>query len=174
MALDLFNNNPEFTRVSVTKALEAAAQYSAEDVLSENDTNAAGTCWTFSNIASGVSRSGFIVRAQVISETTNVTPRLTLFLFNSLPTCELDDNAASNCMLHADLGNYVGRIDFPAMEDLGGDSMALCTPSTPGNLPLAFTASSTTRNLYGVLVTRDVFTQTATDDMTIILQSDQA
>ncbi len=156
-------------KISVTKALIGGA-YGAKDVLSESTTNNVGTCWTFSDVTSRLNGTGFVVRAQLISETTAITPRCTLLLFSAVPTCELDDNAASNALKHADLANYVGRIDFPAMEDLGGDSMALCTPSTQGNLPLAFQAATADDSLYGVLVTRDVFTQGAGDDMTIIIQ----
>ena len=157
----------------VTKALAAASAYSAEDVLSESATNGAGTCWTFPDIARSNGTSGYVVRAQVISETKDITPRLTLFLFNAIPTCELDDNAANTALLHADLDKYVGRVDFPAMEDLGGDSMAICTPSTSGNLPIAFACSNASDDLFGVLVTRDAFTQTAGDDMTVCLQIEQ-
>ncbi len=159
-------------KVSVTKVLIGGA-YSAEDVLSEATTNGLGTAWIFTSLVADNGSSGYIVRAQVISETTNVTPRLTMFLFNALPTSELDDNAANTALLHADLANYVGRIDFPALEDIGGDSMALCTPSTYGNLPLAFTCGTASTTLWGVLVTRDIFTQGAGDDMTVILQVEQ-
>ena len=160
--------------VSVTKALESAAAYTAEDVLSETDTASAGTAWTFSTIAKVNGGTGYIVKAQAICETTAVTPRLTLFLFNATPTCELDDNAANTALLHADLANYVGKIDFPAMEDLGtGDSEAMATPSTYGNLPLAFQCATAADDLIGVVVTRDAFTNTATNDLSIILAAEQ-
>jgi len=153
--------------------LEAAVAYGIGDVLSESDTPAAGTAWTFAAIASVDGGTGYIVKAHVISETTAIVPRLTLFLFSALPTCELDDNAANTALLHADLISYVGKIDFPAMEDLGtGDSEALATPGTYGNLPLAFQCAAGADDLYGVLVTRDAFTQTAIDDMTVRLTAE--
>lgn len=153
--------------VSVTKALAAAANYAAEDVLSESAS--AGTVWTF-NMLGG---SGYITKAQAICETTALTPRLTLFLFKTLPTSELNDNVANTALLHADLAKYIGKIDFPALEDIGGDSEAVATPNTNGNLPLAFDCASVTDTLYGILVTRDAITgETATDDMTIILTVD--
>ena len=160
--------------VSFTKALEAAVAYDAGDVLSESDTASAGTAWTFSAIARANGAYGYIVKAQVISETTALTPRLTLFLFNATPNCELDDNAANDALVHADEANYVGKIDFPAMEDIGtGNSEAMATPSTYGNLPLAFKCATAADDLIGVLVTRDAFTQTATDDMIVKLTVDQ-
>ncbi len=156
------------TKVSLTKVLVGGV-CSAEDVLSEA-TSVAATSLVFTVVGRYNVGSGFIVRAQALCETTNVTPRLSLYLFNALPTSELRDNVANTAVLNADIGNYVGRIDFPAMDDLGGDSSALCTPSTYGNLPLAFTCGSSTTSLWGILVTRDIVTPGAADDMTIILQ----
>jgi hypothetical protein len=159
--------------VSVTKAVVAAGDYAAEDVLSESATNGAGTAWTFTEIARGNSGTGYITRAQVICETTGQTPRLTMYLFKALPTSELDDNAANTALLHADLANYVGKIDFPALEDLGGDSEAVATPSTTGNLPLAFKCADTADDLYGILVTRDAITgEAAGDDYTVRLTAE--
>ena len=160
--------------VSVTKPLAAALAYDAEDVLSESATNGVGTCWTFSAIARQAGASGYITKAHVISETTAITPKLTLFVFTAIPTCELDDHAANTALKHTDLANYVGKIDFPAMENLGtGDSEALATSSTYGNLPLGFTCDAAADDLYGVLVTRGIFTQTATDDMVVRLTAEQ-
>lgn len=159
-------------RVAVTKALAAAGNYAAEDVLSESA--AAGTAWTFAAIAAGNGWPGRIIKAQAICETTALTPRLTLFLFKAAPTSNLNDNVANTALLHADLANYVGRIDFPTMADIGGDSEAIVTPSTAGNLPLDFECADDADDLYGVLVTKDAITgETATDDMTIILTAEQ-
>ena len=159
--------------VTTTKALESAVAYTAEDVLSETDTASAGTDWDFDTVGKVNGGTGYIVKAQVICETTAVTPRLTLYLFNVAPTCELDDNAPNTALLHADLSKYIDKIDFPAMEDLGGDSETIASPSTYGNLPLAYNCASADDAIYGVLVTRDAFTNTATNDMTIILVCEQ-
>jgi len=157
--------------VSVTRELAAAGAYAAEDVLSESA--AAGTAWAFEGAARNDGGGGYITKAQVVCERTAVTPRLSLYLFSAVPTSELKDNAANTALLHADLANYVGRIDFPSMEDLGGDSEAAATPSTSGNLPLAFQCADNADDLYGVLVTRDALTVTAKDEMTIILTVEQ-
>lgn len=160
--------------VSVTKALESASAYEAEDVLSESDTDGEGTAWTFSALFRANNTGGYITKAVALCETTAITPRLTLFLFHTAPTCELDDHAANTAVLHADEANFVGSIDFPAMEDLGtGDSQAIATPSTVGNLPLWVDAASDADDLIGVLVTRDVFTNTATNDIIIKLTLEQ-
>jgi hypothetical protein len=160
--------------VTTTKALASAGAYAAGDVLSENAGAGAGTDWDFDAVGKVNGGTGYIVKAQAICETTAVTPRITLFLFNAAPTCELDDNAANTALLHADLANYIGKIDFPAMEDLGtGDSEAVASPSTTGNLPLAFNCATADDALYGVAVTRDAFTNTATNDLTFKLTVEQ-
>ena len=153
--------------VSVTKAVAAAGNYSAEDVISESAT--VGTTWIFR----GLPGSGYIVKAQVICETTGQVQRCTLYLFDALPTSQLSDNLGNTAPIHADMAHYLGRIDFPAMEDLGGDSEAVATPSTVGNLTLAYEVSGQDRALYGILVTRDAFTnETATDDYTVVLTAE--
>ncbi len=157
--------------ISVTKALVGGA-CSAEDILSESVS--AGTYWTFAAIARVNGGKGYITKAHAICETTAITPRLTLFLFNATPTCAKNDNVANTALLHADLAKYVGKIDFPAMEDLGtGDSEAVATPSTYGNLPLEFECASDADDLIGVLVARDAVTPGAGDDMTVRLTVEQ-
>ena len=157
--------------VSVTKAIAAAGNYDAEDVLSESAS--AGTAWQFSDIARKGSR-GYITNAKVVSETTGLTPRLTLYLFKAAPTSNLNDRVANTAVLHADLANYVGRIDFMALEDLGGDSEAVVSPSTVGNLPLAFECAPDDGDLHGILVTRAAITgEVAADDYTVSLTSEE-
>ena len=143
--------------VSVTKALAAAGDYAAGEVLSESA--GAGTAWTFAAIARANNASGYIVRAIALCQTTALTPRLTIFLFHTTPTCTLNDNAANTAVLWADRANFIGSIDFPAMEDLGtGVSQAIATPSTVGGLPLAFDTAAAADDLIGVVVTRDAIT----------------
>jgi len=159
--------------VSVTKALAAAGDYAAGDVLSESA--GAGTAWTFSAIARSNNASGFIVRAIALCQTTALTPRLTIFLFHTLPTCTLNDNAANTAVLWADRANFVGSIDFPAMESLGtGVSMSVATPSTLGKAPLGFNTTADTDDLYGVVVTRDAITgESAVMNLVISLTAEQ-
>ncbi len=160
-----------FVIKSVTKALAAAGNYGAEDVLSESAT--VGTVWTFDPMVTSEGASGVIVKAQAIWETTALTPALTIFLFNRTPTSAVNDNVANTALLHADLANYVGRIDFPALADIGGDSEAIVTGS--GNLPLPFSTVAGDRSLYGIVVTNDAITgEAATDELTIVLTSEQS
>ena len=159
--------------VSVTKKLIAAAAYTAGDVLSE--ATASSTPWTFAEMAKVNGGTGLILKAQALSQTTAITPRLSLQLYKSTPTCVLEDNVSSDAVVHADEAIYLSKIDFPAMQTIGvgGDSETVATPNTVGNLPLAFECASAADDLIGVLVTRDDFTQTASTDMIIKLTTEQ-
>lgn len=159
--------------ISVSKALAAAGDYAAEDVMCEHATT--GVAWTFAGVAKVNGGTGYITKAHALWETTDLTPRLTLYLFNAAPTTELDDNKANAAPAFADLAQYVGKIDFPAMEDLGGMSEALSVPSSsPPSLPLAFECASGADDLIGILVTRDAITgEVATKSMTIRLTVEQ-
>ncbi len=160
-------------RVVTTTALEAAAQYTAGDVLSNSDTGGAGVAWTFSKMGNTNGRGGYITKAIVISETESITPQLSLYLFNKVPTCELDDNEAAVLPIHADFANFVGVINFISMTSQGDESFAVATPSTADQIPLGYKCAVADDDLYGVLVTEDTFTQTGGDDMTVILIIEQ-
>jgi len=164
--------------IYTTKALDASiGAYAAEDVLSNSDCTTAGvaTVWTFSNVVDTNGKGGYITKAMVVSESEDITPRLTLFLFNSSSlSCNLIDNSASTAPNHADLAEFIGAIEFPAMIDAGDDSYTIATPSTYGNLPLAFQCAVDDNDIYGILITRDAFTQTATDDMTVFLTIEES
>jgi len=159
--------------VSTTKVIVAGGANSAGDVISNESTNGSGTAWTFSAIANKNGGSGYIVKAHVICETTALTGLLSLYLFTATPTSELDDNAANTALFHADQANYVGRIDFPALSENGtGDSETVATPSTYGNLPLAFTCAAGVDDLFGILVSVTATTITAGDDVIIKLTAE--
>ena len=162
-----------FKTVSVTKALAAASAYDAGDVLSEHAST--GTAWTFSAIAMQNGASGEITKVHAISQTTALTPRLAMYFYTTAPTSQLNDHAANTALLYADEANYIGRVDFVAMSENGtGASEAIATESTYGNLPLAFTCAAAADDIYGILVTMDVFTQVATKDMVVKVTVKQA
>ena len=161
--------------VSVTKALAAAGNYDAGDVMSESAS--AGTAWTFSAIAREDNGSGHIIKAIAFCQTTALTPSLTLFLFHTLPTCELNDNAANTAVLWADKDNFIGSIDFRAMEDLGtgiSQAIAVADSGDTNNLPLAFDTAAAADDLFGVVVTRDAITgESAGMNLMISLTAEQ-
>jgi len=159
MSVKLDNLHMNTYEEIVIKPLAAAGNYAAEDVLCENATT--GQPWLFTNMALKPGGWGRIIQAQVFWETTALTPKLTIYLYNKLPTCELRDNVLSTGPLAADLPFYRGRLDFPAMEDLGGMSTSIITPSTYGNTPLDYKCDNTSTLLYGVAVLRDAVTDEA-------------
>ena len=143
--------------VMVERTVAAAADYLAEDVIS-NLATAGGTPWKFTNVCRAPKFSGTITKAIVLCSVTALTPRLTLYLFNRPPTSELDDNDANTAVINRDRDAYQGRIDLPAMEDLGGNSEAIATPNTSGNVPLEIAVHPDLNELDGILVTRDAIT----------------
>lgn len=155
----------QIIRVEKTRPANTTA-YAANDVISEDATADTGTAWTFAHPGN----SGLITRATVVKDAGSDTPALTLFLFRGTPTGELDDNAANTNPVYADIADYIGHIDFDAMESLGAStSWVLATPGTGGNLPLPFVIDDED-NLYGVLVTRDAWTPGSGEKITITLQ----
>ena len=133
-----------------TQNLAAAGDYAAEDVLSGNAT--AGTPYRFKDVG----KSGVIEKAIAFCSVTALAPRLTLYLFNRLPTGVLNDNVANTNPTVTDHPAYEGKIDFLAMEDLGGGSESVVSMGTYGNLPLPYYSPDGV--LYGVAVTRDAIT----------------
>jgi len=158
--------------VTVTKAL-AGGTYIAQDVLSESATEGLGNTWDFADLVRKPGGSAVIVQASVESESEDIVPRLSLYPYTKLPTCNLADNVPHIGPTPEDKAFFVGvPIDFIALEDTAnatGDSYSSATISTVGNLPIYFTCENNSTTLHCVLVTRDGFTQTATDDLTVKL-----
>lgn len=155
--------------VVVVKPLAATEDYTAEDVMSESATG--GTAWHLEGMANDSNQGGVIEKAIALCTNTALTPRLTFLLFRETPTCALNDNVANTAVIATDATTCEGWIDFPAMEDLGtGMSQTLAVGSTYGNLLLPYRCGSS-RDLYGVVVTRDgITTETPGMKLYIILQ----
>lgn len=145
-------------KTEVVQKLMTTATHTADEVIAES----VGTDWDFN-----MGGTGYITKA-LITHDAAISSRVSLFLYANPPTCAVDDEAANTGPLTADVAFYLGRIDFPAFSYQGsGDASALCTPSTVGNLPLAFD----TPIIYGVLVTLDE-TITVAENLTIALTAD--
>jgi len=177
MKIERHGTTPTLKEVRDTKAIETTVggAFGANEVISEDEctTTALAAVWTFSAVTRKNAGFGYIVGATIGSESESVTPRLTLFLFNTAPSSSLESGSANTAPDCDDYDKYIGKIDFPAMESLGTTgSVATVSPSTAGGLPLAFKCE-TVDDIYGILVTRDAFTQTDGDDMTIILLIEQ-
>jgi len=141
--------------VSTTVAVPATTDYAAEDVLS--DSASAGTSWTFSNVVAEEGGSGTIVNALCICQTTQVTHRPTLYLYNVVPTSNLNDNAGNAAPSWTDRAGYIGKITFPALSDKGGATETEVNPGS-GGLPKPFVCGVTLRDIYGILITEDAIT----------------
>ena len=136
----------EKTRPSNTTA------YSDEDVFSESA--GSGTAWTFDAVVPDGGAGGQIVKAMVACDDTNIVPVMTMYLTNVTPTGVLNDNVGNTNPVYAtESANYQGRLDWPAMQDLGGMSESVLT-SADTKLPLHFTTAAGDDALYGVLVVR--------------------
>ena len=136
----------EKTRPSNTTA------YSDEDVFSESA--GSGTAWTFDAVVPDGGAGGQIVKAMVACDDTNIVPVMTMYLTNVTPTGVLNENVGNTNPVYAtESDNYQGRLDWPAMQDLGGMSESVLT-SADTKLPLHFTTAAGDDALYGVLVVR--------------------
>lgn len=161
----------------VSKSIDASiGAYAVNDVVNDTDCCTTATCWTLEDAARVVGGGGYIVGAIAVSESENVTPALTVFLFNAVPTAGgdtgLTDNSANVSPDSGDLDKFIGKVDFNAMESLGTtDSHANISPSTP--LPIPFKCIDGSKDLSFIVVTRTIFTQTATDELTFIFEIEQ-
>ena len=152
----------EKTRPSNTTA------YTDEDVFSESA--GAGTTWTFDAVVPDEGAGGQIVKAMVACDDTNIVPVLTMYLTNVTPLGVLNDNAGNTNPVYAtEVDNYQGRLDWAAMQDLGGMSESVLTAADT-KLPLHFTTTSGDDALYGVLVIRSAaHTPSSAAKMTVTL-----
>ncbi len=158
---------------TVTASLPLASlnAYAANDILTNS--TAAGTTFAFPAILRADGAYGYITGAKISFDTTAVTPRTSMFLFNAVPTGgTIRDNVLNLHITATDLAKYQGKIDWVATETLNsGASEALASPSTYGNLPISVKGASGADDLYGVLVTRDIVTLgtggTATVSLTV-------
>ena len=152
----------EKTRLSNTTA------YTDEDVISEHGST--GTAWTFDAVVPDAGAGGQIVKAMVACDDTNIVPVLTMYLTNVTPLGVLNDNVGNTNPVYAtEVDNYQGRLDWPAMHDLGGMSDAVLSTADT-KLPLHFTTVAGDDALYGVLVVRSAaHTPTSAAKITVTL-----
>jgi hypothetical protein len=116
------------SRVTVTKTIAAAGDYTAGDVVSESASNGVGTAWRFGGIENRAGEGSHITRAFIVGSEDSLTAVYKLWLFSANPsTSELDDNAAKNFSA-ADMANLIGIITFKAMADQGATSYAEVDP----------------------------------------------
>lgn len=154
--------------VSASKTRPAnTTQYASGDVINESDT--AGTGWTFSSVARTTGSSGVIARAQIIDSANQATTlSCELWLFTASPAAD-NDNAAFT-PTDAELADLVGII--PISTARVGDA----TSGAGGNLVLdsgeiavPFVCEASATALYGVLVARNTYTPVSGESFTVVL-----
>lgn len=154
---------PDLITSVVSRAVAAAANYDANDVVSNSATEASATPWVFDGMSPGVGKAGCIFAASIACSEDDVSgSRFRLFLLNEQPAADtvLADNAALSFGA-ADLDKVVCYIDFPAMIDIGAFSMAQAVGVNYGYY--------TTDKLYGVLQILDAETS-ETASMTVAIK----
>jgi hypothetical protein len=141
---------PSFAK-TVSRAVAAAANYAANDIVSDSASSGAGTAWEFPDMASQ-GKGGTIYEAVITCNEDAIVARFRLHLFSTTPDAdtEMDDNEPK-AFDNDDRTNFLGYIDFPAMSDQGEYSMAQVT-----NLTKGYTCTGT--SLYGILEILDAET----------------
>ncbi len=164
---------PKTKTVTGSSSGAGLALYTANDMILNS--TASGTTIAFAAVARENGGSGYITKANIVLGTSGITPRLTMFLYNALPVGgTLTDNSANLHPAGTDTGKFIGQIDFPALDNVGsGNAHAIATPSTYGNVPLAFNCASAADDLFGVLVTRDTVTAGTNVTISIDLTTEQ-
>ena len=158
----------------VRKQLEAnGSAHAAGDVLSESDTDGAGTAWTFRDVVRVPGGAGRIVQATADTQVESQSYPIALQVYTKYPTSELDDNAAAASPNAADGPFLVDEVALPALHSRGDNSYAVSTPSTTGNLPLLFICEPGKRELYVIAIAVEATTQTAGEWLDITLYIEQ-
>lgn len=134
-------------RSRASRAVAAAGNYTAGDIVSDSASNGVGTAWEFTQMAPGSGFPGIIYKADITCDEDSVTASYRLHLFSASPSTatELDDNAAKT-FDNDDRANYLGAITFPAMVDEGEMSRAQIEGLTFG-----YWCGQSGTSLYGVL-----------------------
>ena len=160
--------------VRVEKSIEAnGSAHAAGDIMSETDTNGAGTAWVFNNVVSKDGGSGNIIMAKANTEVESQTERIALQVYTRTPTCELDDNAAAASPNPADSPYFVDEIELPALRSRGDNSFSAATPSTVGNIPIPFICEGDSKALHIVVIAVDATTHTATEKLAITIITEE-
>lgn len=137
----------EFTRPADITA------YASSDVIGTTP----GAVLTFTDAAPRGGGIGRVVGATLVKNSTGALGATRLALYSSAPTA-IDDNSPAK-LLYADA--YIGEIRFDSMATFGTGSDAMFAQASfmSSVYPsLAYRSDSSTRNLYGVLLTVAAYT----------------
>lgn len=152
--------------VSKTRPSDTTA-YAIGDSISES--TSVGTVWTFAGLAKAVGLGGILQSAMLIQSAAQTT-RLSadLYLFDTSPTAA-NDNAVWNPST-AELKTCVAVLSF---------SGALFAPAQSNGvnqldgIARSFQCSSSSMDLYGILIARNSYTPVTSEELTIRLTAIQ-
>ncbi len=139
------------TTSKAEKALAAAGDYAANDVLSESATSGVGRSWYFPNCALEPGRSFLImgIRARITEDSVTFRPQVNFFRQN--PTAsELDDNAAYNMVAADNRGKSLGPYTLPAFSDIGAETL-----SVDNDIRMMITPAGNEMGVYAIVKTLD-------------------
>ena len=155
---------PTMVSRSITKNIVASGSaHDAGDVLND----VAGGQWLIKNAVSENGGSGYITKAQVHTEVEAQSERIAIQVFTKPVTSTMADDAAAVSPNPTDEPYFEDEIAMPALSARGDGSYSVATPSTVGNIPIAFTCEPNSRDLFLKPITVDATTHTAGERMTI-------
>ena len=126
--------------------------YAVNDAVSNS--TSAPTVLTFTNLARANAKSGYLVKARLITDQKANVAQFRLHLFHTTTTA-INDNAAY-ALLYANKDKAVGYIDFNSMTT--EDATASDAAFSMWTGQLHFVCDSASRTLYGLLETKTAFT----------------
>jgi len=140
--------------VTQTVVVAATTDYTAGDVLS--DSASSGTYLKFSDVVPEKGGSGQIKGAICISQSTQIAFRPTLLLYHTIPTSNMNDNAADTAGW-TDRAKAVGDISFSSFSTTTGGAKSEVSEGE-GGIPKNFKCAHDDNALYGILKTEDTET----------------
>lgn len=140
-----------------------ATPYTAKDVVGD------GTVTELALLARVNEGTGYIVKARVMTDKNDVTPRLRLHLFHTAPSAIADN--APYTLLYANADKRIGHIDLPAMGTEGTGSDASFASVLDARV--AFKCAAGSRSVFVVIETLDAFTPNAGQKFFVQLAADQ-
>lgn len=153
----------EFTRPSDTTA------YAAGDLVG-NSTSAA-TPLTIAGCARVNGASGYIVRADLITDKKSITPSFRVHVFNAAPT-QSNDNAAHRA-LYADVSKRVGEFAIGPMGTPADAANSTLSRAVDMNLRLPFVCAAGSTSLLFLFEALTAFTPDSGQKFTLQLAIDQ-
>lgn len=151
-------------RVAVTPTISTSPAYSVADQV--------GGKMTFTGAAFASGRGGTITSAKITARWANtVIPILELFLYEADPTVTSVDNGAANIAdADREAGLELPGIKFVAANWMGMSGNTSCDGTFVGGQPAIDFLCSGSANLFGILVTRTIFTAASTTDLVVALR----